>query len=294
MGQTKTSVTDTRDDAATVIAIAVLAFIVADLAHEVIGHGAAYLAVGGRSFVMTSTRLIGRGVHVVGERLFVGEERGELYGRIFSMGGPLGNLVFAGLARLGLRMARRGISRGRATLFFSLVIAFNLFWAFGYLIFSGVLNKGDWMEALRGIPPAWLWRTVMIMGGVLLYEWTLRFLAREMRAFVPINTGDWRGRVKRMMWISYLSGGVIACAAAAFDPRGVSQVWESGALVTFGAAIGLLRMVRFMERSSQLSAQQPEAAADGTITRSVGWIAAAVILGAIFVGVFGPGWAVTL
>jgi hypothetical protein len=53
-----------RDDAPTLAALAILAFIVADVAHEVIGHGAAYLALGGRSFVMTTTRWIGQGVHV--------------------------------------------------------------------------------------------------------------------------------------------------------------------------------------------------------------------------------------
>lgn len=40
------SVTSPRDDTPTIISIAILAFIVADIAHEVIGHGAAYLAVG--------------------------------------------------------------------------------------------------------------------------------------------------------------------------------------------------------------------------------------------------------
>ena len=37
------------DDRMTLIAVAVLAFVLADVAHEVIGHGAAFVAMGGRA-----------------------------------------------------------------------------------------------------------------------------------------------------------------------------------------------------------------------------------------------------
>jgi hypothetical protein len=145
------------DDTPTVIAIAVLALIVADIAHEVIGHGAAYLALGGRSFIMTTTRWIGQGAHVDSSgHLFVGLEHGELYGRIFSFGGPLGSLVFAGLSWLALRSLRRPEMRLR--LFLWLTFAFNLFWGVGYLIYSGVTGSGDWAETVRGVLPDPIWR----------------------------------------------------------------------------------------------------------------------------------------
>jgi hypothetical protein len=80
-----------QDDVLTLIAIAILAFTLSDVAHESIGHGAAYIALGGRSFVMTTTRLIGTRVHVdASGRVFVDYVHGELYGRLFSVGGPLG------------------------------------------------------------------------------------------------------------------------------------------------------------------------------------------------------------
>jgi hypothetical protein len=72
-----------RDDAWTVAAIAVLAFIAADVAHEVIGHGAGLRAVGGRACVLTTTRLIV--ADPSGPRSL-----GDLGGRVFSIGGPLG------------------------------------------------------------------------------------------------------------------------------------------------------------------------------------------------------------
>jgi hypothetical protein len=45
-----------KDDLLTVGAIAGLAFILADIAHEVIGHGVGLLAAGGRSGILTTTR----------------------------------------------------------------------------------------------------------------------------------------------------------------------------------------------------------------------------------------------
>ena len=139
-----------RDDAPTVAALAALAFIVADVAHEVIGHGAAFLALGGRSFIMTTTRWIDLGAHAdAAGRMYVGVEHGELYGRIFSLAGPLGGLLFAALAGLALHgLPHAGV---RLRLFLWLTLAFNLFWEIGYLIESGGLGIGDWAEAVRGL-----------------------------------------------------------------------------------------------------------------------------------------------
>ncbi len=163
------------DDTPTVIAIAVLAFILADIAHEVIGHGAAYLALGGRSFVLTTTRLIGRGSHVdAAGRMFVGVEHGELYGRIFSLGGPLGGLLFAGLAWMALRSLERPAIRLR--LFLWLTLAFNLFWNVGYLIYSGVTGSGDWAEGVRGLLPEPVWRILLVVAGVIFYRLSIRVL----------------------------------------------------------------------------------------------------------------------
>jgi hypothetical protein len=277
-----------RDDAPTLIAIAVLAFIVADIAHEVIGHGAAYLAVGGRSFVMTTTRWIGQGVHAdSSDRLFAGVENGDLYGKIFSLGGPLGSLLFAGLAGLALRSLRHAGIRPR--LFLWLAMAFNLFWGVGYLIYSGVTGSGDWAESIRGVPPALVWRLVMLAAGLLLYSLAMKALAGEIGRFIPLDDPESRGRVGRLVWLSYWAAGVISCVAAAFDPRGADQVYKSAALVSFCSAAGLLAVPRLLRRLPFSS----EVAGD-PIARSIGWILAAVLTASLYVGALGPGVSVSL
>ena len=276
-----------RDDAPTLIALAVLAFIVADVAHEVIGHGAAFLALGGRSFLMTTTRWIARGaVADSAGRMFVGFEHGDLYSRIFSLGGPLGGLLFAGLAGLTLRgLPRAGV---RLRLFLWLTLAFNLFWAIGYLIYSGALGIGDWAEAIRDLLPAMVWRLGLTAVGLLLYDLALRALARELGRFVPVNEPEERVRVRRLMWISWAAAGAIACAAALFDPHGAGEVYRSAAPASFLANAGLLLLPGLLRRYPSASEVAGE-----PVARSLGWIVAALLAAALFVGFLGPGVSVS-
>jgi hypothetical protein len=278
------------DDVLTVIAIAVLAFMVADVAHEVIGHGVAYAALGGRSCVLTTTRLIrmGRlGAEAAGS---LGAETtgvlGDLGGRVFSIGGPLGNLAFAGLAWWGQRRRRALGVRTRGFLW--LVMAFNLFWATGYLIWSGVTQAGDWAELVRGLAPAWLWRPGLVVLGAALYGLAMRLVAAEMHRFVDVREEGWRRRAWRLVRVSYLAAGVVACAGAWFDPRGAEQVLASAVPETFVGMLGLLAAPGRWPRASD-GLQDDPAAAPGSVTRSLGWILAAVAAAAIFIGVLGPG-----
>lgn len=259
------------DDAVTLAAIAIVAFILADVAHEVIGHGAAWVALGGRSAVMTTTRLI-----VDVRRLT------DASGRVFSVGGPLGNLVFAGLAWLAQRLPRSLSARTRAFLWLSL--AFNLLWAVGYLIYSGVLGSGDWAELVRGVGPAWLWRTVLVALGAALYLRSVRALARELRWFLGAGAGDAAHRAWRLVAIAYLAAGIVACAGAWPDPRGASQVLLSAVPVTVLGNAPLLMTPRLLARLPPLPAVAP-----APIARSFAWIAAAALAAAIYAGALGPG-----
>ncbi len=83
------------DDLLTVASIAVLAFIVADMAHEGLGHGLGFYFVGGQSSMLTTTRLI--------EWVKLPDPQW----RIFDLGGPAGNLAFALLGWWGTTINSR-------------------------------------------------------------------------------------------------------------------------------------------------------------------------------------------
>ncbi|MGA8151579.1 MAG: hypothetical protein WB952_11560 [Terriglobales bacterium] len=258
------------DDRITIAAIAVLAFVFADVGHEVVGHGLGFLIAGGRSGIFTTTRLIET------QRL------GDRGGRIFDLGGPLGNLVFAGLAWLGQRLFRRSAPGLRLLLW--LLMAFSLFWGFGYLIFCGVFNRGDWLALIPGTSHLWLWRVAFFAGGIGLYRGSERLVASELRWIISPTGPNWSSRVGRSVFTSYVAGGLIACAGAALDPRGAFEMLNSGALSGFAAAIGLLQVPRLFSLSGD-----EHATAQSAVYRSLGWIVAAAAVSIFYIGILGPG-----
>jgi hypothetical protein len=256
------------DDLWTVAAVAVLASIVANVAHETIGHGVGLLLAGGRTGILTTTRLI------------VPAPLPDPVWRIFDLGGPAGNLVFAGLGWLGLRLLPA--ARARWRLFCWLLMAFSLFWAFGYLLFSGVMGSGDWLALL---PEHW-WpgRVLLMIAGFLLYEASIQVGAQELGGILDGSAIDIRVRARRLIGIAWLAGGLIATAGPALDPRGSLEMINSGALSSFAAAVGLLRIPRRLNAVAAAPTAQ-----DSTITRSIGWLLAALAASIFFIAVLGPG-----
>jgi hypothetical protein len=257
-----------RDDLWTVAAIAVIAYVVANVAHETIGHGAGLLLASGRSGIFTTTRLI------------VPAPVPDPAWRIFDLGGPAGNLAFAGLGWLGLRFLPAARMRWR--LFCWLLMAFSLFWAFGYLLFSGVVGRGDWLALLPAhFGPG---RALLAIAGLLFYEASMWLCAHSFGGIIGGPQVDIQARARRLIGIAWLAGGLIATAGPALDPRGSLEMLNSGALSSFAAAIGLLRIPRRLRATA--SAQT---APESTITRSTGWLAVALAVSLFFIAVLGPG-----
>ncbi len=258
------------DDLLTLVSVAMLAFIVADIAHEAFGHILGFYLAGGRSALLSTTRLT--------EWIKLGDPQW----RIFDLGGPFGNLTFAFLAWLVQRFVR---SRPLPLkLFLWLVMCFNLFWAFGYLVFSGVFARGDWMALLECTRFAWPGRILLVIVGFALYRLSIRFAARELRWFIPAVDSAARSRVSRFILISYISGGVIACAGAVLDPRGRIEILNSGALSSFGAAVGLLSVPGIFLRLPPQSG-----VLDVSVSSNLPWLIAASAGAIYYIGILGPG-----
>lgn len=258
------------DDRTTIVGISVLAFIVADIAHETLGHGIGYFLGGGTAGIFTTTRVI--------PALWLSGRHAD----IFDLGGPAGNLVFAAWPWLAQRLLRGPALRLR--LFLLLLMACSLFWAFGYLIFCGVVAHGDWFALIRQASPPWVWRVLFVVAGVALYRLSMRLVASELHWIISKDDTDSRFRLRRLIPLSYISGGLIACAGAALDPYGWKEIFNSGALAGFAAPVGLLWMPALFPRFGQ-----DRDTASGTIPRSFVWIAAAFLASIFFIAVLGPG-----
>jgi len=233
-------------------AIAAVAFIVACVAHEVIGHGGMCLAVGGRVTLLTSVYF-----------------RCTKGGPLTDAAGPLMNLI-VGAACWSLARNRPQASQSR--LFFVLAMAFNLFWGAAYFIFSAVTDTGDWAFVLRdlSLEPRWLWRLLMGVLGVGIYVRSARAVATHMPPGAPL------------VW-PYLVAGVVSCVAALFFAGPVLPAVREAAHSSLGASIGLLFLA--YRRSKQAHALP----SPSLVAHSNGWLLIAVLVTMLFFLVLGRG-----
>ena len=260
------------DDWLMLAALGVLAFALADVSHEALGHGLATLAVGGRPVLLTSCNFQATG-H---------------YSLWIPASGGLMNLA-VGLGSLGtLHRVSRPDPRFRY--FLVLVAAFNLFFAFGYPAYSGIAGFGDWAAVTSGLRPQWLWRVLLVLISITGYYASMRLLVRPLAPFAgragaaPSALPD-KARLGRITRIPYFAAIVLACLAGALNPNGWRTMLTSG-LPAAAAAFGLTQLDHFIESLWKSEVQEIGV---GPLQRSRVWIVAAGLVLTLFVGVLGPG-----
>jgi hypothetical protein len=251
--------TASTDDSLTLIALGITAFIIADVAHEALGHGMANVAVGGHYFSSSGN-----------------------FSRWIPAGGGIANLILGGVFVLALRVFRPVTPTVRY--FFILGVAFNLLFAFGYPFYSGVAAFGDWAAVISGLSPAWFWRALLVVVSVAGYYGTLLLLAAEMRPFCGSDSPETLARLRRITLIPFLAALVAACMAGALNPIGFKNVLIAAAPAA-AAAFGLTQLDHF----SGVRSSDPSISNAGPITRSMGWISVALVLLISFVALLGPG-----
>ena len=254
-----------RDDAFTLVALGTVAFILADVAHEGLGHGLATLAAGGTPVMLTTCYF---------------SSSGSLSRWIPAAGGIANGIVgLLSLAALHL-LSKAGL---RLRYFLTLSIAFNLFFAAAYPVYSGIALFGDWAAVISGLNPAWFWRVLLVAFSVVSYYLCLRLLGREMRPWCPDADSTGLARLQRITLTPYLAALAVAALGGVLNPAGWTVIFTA-AIPGAAAAFGITQMDHFVP----FNAHEPSAAA-GPITRSLGWILAAALILALFVAVLGPG-----
>jgi hypothetical protein len=253
------------DDTLTLVSLGIVAFVVAIVTHEGLGHGLATLAVGARPVMLTTCYF---------------SSSGSLSKWIPAAGG-IANVIVGLLSVLVLRILRT--AKPHIRFFLTLVAAFNLLFAAGYPAYSGIAAFGDWAAVISGLSPAWLWRVLLVAFSVISYYLSLKLLAVEMRPFCGSNAQETLTRLRRITLIPFLAALAAASLAGALNPAGWTIIFTA-ALPGAAAAFGFTQVDHFLPArvsNSSLSA--------GAITRSWGWILAAGAILAFFVGVLGPG-----
>ena len=153
----------TETDALTIACIGIVAYILANVVHEGLGHGGACLITGGRPLLITAVNM-----------------DCSADNRLVIAGGSLMNAAAAGLFFLVGRNVRRTSPHLKYFAWLSMTV--NLLDAAGYLAFSGIGGFGDWAMFIQGFSPKWAWRMGLSIVGVGAYvlsaRWRLSNCAR--------------------------------------------------------------------------------------------------------------------
>jgi len=262
---------DRAFDRMTLVAIAIVAYALANVIHEGLGHGGTCVAVGGRLTALSA-------VHAE----CAAEGRGLLANSLVTAAGTLANLLAGATAWLLLRRQEARLTSRRYFLWLFMTV--NLLQGTGYWLFSGVANVGDWAHLVADLEPLWLYRAILaILGGA--GYWGAIVLG--LRTLNPL-VGDGPDRLQRartLCIVPYLAGGVLYVAAGALNPVSPLLVLISAAAAAFGGVSALAWMTELLRGPGYPAASGVPLAID----RSLGWIAFAATTALLFVAILGPG-----
>ena len=249
----------------TVAAIAVVAYALDDMIHEVLGHGLACALVGVRPLSLSSVAL-----------------QTGTSSRFVAAAGSIMNVV-AGLFSLWLFRRSRGFGAMRYFLWLS--ASTNLLNGTGYLFFSGLLGIGDWWVVIAGLEPSALWRVLLALAGAALYVGTVRLSAGMMVSLVRGGDVD-RRDVSRLVFPAYVVGGLLLVAASTLNRIDPSLILTSGVSSGFGAMAGLALVPRLVEARTGGVA---DAMAARPLDFHAAWAMAGALVAVVFIAVLGPG-----
>ena len=259
-------------DIPTILAISALAYTVANMVHEGLGHGGMCLLVGARPSVLNA--------------IFFeyDEHTANLFQqRWISAGGSLANVIVGLPLVWALRNARPSAATPRYFLW--LFAAVNLLTAFGYLLYSGVGGIGDWAHVVEGLGSPLLFRGGMsLLGGILYFVVAPRLLMPPLDPFLGRDQALRAARAKRLCLLPYFAGGVSLVLAGLLNPYGIKIVLISAAAAAFG---GTSLLAWYPSRTREPTPGTPDLPL--SIGRGWVWIVAGALVLCFFVLVLGPG-----
>jgi hypothetical protein len=247
-------------DRATAAAIGALAFAAADMAHEALGHGVAALFTPGITLVSISTVALST----------------EGASRLVPLAGPLLNAV---LGIVCMAAFRRGRGFGPAAFFVWLFATVNLLNAFGYGVYSAVLDFGDLSAAVLGLEHHFAWRIVMLAVGGVGYYASLRIAAGSLaRRLADVGVGS--SKLSSLTVPAYVAGSTLLLAGAALNPM-ANLVLLSGVSGGFVCMAGLLALRGMLPKD--------DLPTPSVLGYARGWHVAFVVVAVFFVLVLGRG-----
>jgi len=260
----------TSSDLLTVIAIGILAYVGANITHEIIGHCGTGALLGAKCSYISTTEI-----------RFTPELPIDWRFRIGAFAGSGANWLVALIFLCLLRAWRSASQALRFLLWLSICV--NLFLPSTYLLVSPVIRFGDWYSITIGLSHSFFWRIGMVVAGALLCCLSFRLCSGELIKLIGVGAKHAQSTAWSLIVPAYLAGGIVSIAAALFGPLALKwALFISGSM--FGVTF-LLLLLPLRIRIRTIPTQDAF-----VIPRSVGWLIVGTLVALAFVFVVGPGF----
>jgi len=216
-----------KPDALTIAALAILAYFLATVVHEGIGHGGACALLGGRLVSVSS-------VYCDCDYQSISRPRQ----RAIEAAGTAANFALGLGCALAIAFFEPFSPSWRYFLWLCAVI--NLFQAGGYLLVSPFGRFGDWNNFLDGVDAQLGWRLALTAAGLLISMATLQFGCRQLGFFLSPED-PLRGRQAWLLTaLPFAIGAIASCSIALLNPVDKLLVLTSAAAATLGGTSWIL------------------------------------------------------
>jgi hypothetical protein len=213
---------------ATVVGLTLLISPLATMAHELGGHAAACVALGGKPFEL-------------GAYYIECDVTDDLARRLVAMAGTGVDLILLGALFAAWRVAKGDLLR--LALWYGFIAKGMT--AFGYWCFSGVSGIGDWGPGDGGgigpLPNEYLIRAALLAAGLAGYVGIIVLGGRTLRAMIGGGPDAFAAQ-RRIAIVFYVLNGAVAVLIGLLNPHGFFITIASAAASTLGGMAGMFNI----------------------------------------------------
>ncbi len=257
-------------DVFTVIAISIVAWALAIIMHEVVGHAgvAALLGIPVRAVSSTNVDIASYQVKTIGES------------RLIHIGGTFINLLSGSISLLLLRFRKKFANSVRFFLWLFTTMSFII--VLMNLISATAFGVGDWMEVIKDLNPRNVYKALIVGMGILL---ALPGYWLPLRVWLPDLKGN-RLTLLKVTAIPVLTVIIIQMFSALQNPSAHSSnspvifasLFLSIHLILWAVLVNVIPVPRSKENIESIR-----------INRSLVWLVTGIIVLLFFVFILGPG-----
>lgn len=258
-------------DTPMLVTISALAWIVANVFHEIVGHAGAAVVLGIPVRAVSTTTAYVDWTAI----------ESATQDRIINAAATPVNLLTGALALAVLRWVHVKSNPWQYFLWLFAAISFTM--ATWNMVTIPLLGAGDWGEVAKGLSHAGIWTASLVTTGVLVAVVGYRL---PLRLFLP-DLGDRPGLRRRIAFVPVATMIIVQTLSMLASPFATAPAESNHLLASLFAYAHLIVWAVLVNRG--VGPRSPRPVDDLTLQRSPGWLATGAVIIIVFIALFGPG-----